>query len=221
MKYSRDTNFDLHAIQEVEASTPEEAAKIIKEELETACRETYNNPKSLPSFLQGKSVDYISEIWEESVTFYDENGNEYDSFGKLIPTDDDDDEFDGVKFIWGIKSADDLSFCEVSAYTMNDIEINYIKEEDMYCLDFEQAYVFEKKEQMIVYLNKLADLFEKYLLENGYDKDEINHLQSSVVYSEYYSTSILDSIFELKASTLIELYKKFRLFIKMFSAIIL
>ena len=221
MKFKRDTNLGVHAIQVINANTPEEAAKKFRKELNAAFSETYNNPEKLPSYLEGKEVDYIGEVWSDKMHFHDENGNEYDSSGKLIPYEENnnDDEIGGIKFIWGLKSYDDLTPGEASLHSMNDIDIYYDESEKLYHLGIEEIYVFEKEEYRIDYLNHLADEFEDYLLRNGYKREEINDLRLANVFGEYYPSGVVAGIASMQAPTLTELYRKYKLFVKAYTAI--
>ena len=51
-----------------------------------------------------------------------------------------------MKFIWGLKSCDDLCNCEANLHTMNDLDLIYLKNEDKYMLGVECIYVFAPEE---------------------------------------------------------------------------
>lgn len=52
-------------------------------------------------------------------------------------------ETDDIKFIWGVKSFDNLSGSDANLYTMNDIDIVYDKKNSEYMLGVETAYLFD------------------------------------------------------------------------------
>lgn len=52
-------------------------------------------------------------------------------------------EDDDTKFIWGVKSWDDLSGADACFYTMNDIDIIYNKKTKEYMLGIETAYILK------------------------------------------------------------------------------
>jgi hypothetical protein len=81
-------------------------------------------------------------------------------------------ENDDIKFIWGIKSYDDLYGGEPSFATMNDIEIIYDKKKKEYQLGIETAYIFEIYGDICDYLKRCLSAFTKYMDDNGLSKDE-------------------------------------------------
>lgn len=76
-----------------------------------------------------------------------------------------------MKFIWGIKSYDDLSGSDACLHTMNDIDLIYFKEDDRYLLSLETIYHFEKEEHKIEYLKVCLDKFTEFMKENGYNTE--------------------------------------------------
>lgn len=74
-----------------------------------------------------------------------------------------------MKFIWGLKSYDDLSSCYANLETMNDIELIYLKDEKKYILDVETVYMFNSKEDEKEYFKTLLDKFTKWMEEQGYN----------------------------------------------------
>lgn len=104
---------------------------------------------------------------QESVFEEDINENEFDDceddFGSY--------ENDDMKFIWGIKSLDDLSISDACLYSMNDIELIYFKDSCKYALSIETIYQFEKEEDKIKYLKTCLDAFTKFMNKNGYDTE--------------------------------------------------
>ena len=74
-----------------------------------------------------------------------------------------------MKFIWGLKSYDDLSSCDANLETMNDIDLIYLKDEKKYILSVETAYMFNSKEDEKEYFKTLLDKFTKWMEEQGYN----------------------------------------------------
>ena len=74
-----------------------------------------------------------------------------------------------MKFIWGLKSYDDLSSCDANLETMNDIDLIYIKDEKRYILGVETIYMFNSKEAEKEYFKDLLDKFTKWMKEQGYN----------------------------------------------------
>lgn len=88
---------------------------------------------------------------------------------KKLYDDWEDDEYNCAdnKFIWGIKSHDDITENPPSFYTLNDIDIYYNRKSKLYFLDIETIYKFDNRDDEKKYLNKLLDDFEQYLLGLG------------------------------------------------------
>ena len=74
-----------------------------------------------------------------------------------------------MKFIWGLKSYDDLSSCDANLETMNDIDLIYLKDEKKYVLGIETVYMFNSKEAEKEYFKTLLDKFTKWMEEQGYN----------------------------------------------------
>ena len=74
-----------------------------------------------------------------------------------------------MKFIWGLKSYDDLSSCDANLETMNDIDLIYLKDEKKYVLGVETVYMFNSKEAEKEYFKTLLDKFTKWMEEQEYD----------------------------------------------------
>ena len=81
-------------------------------------------------------------------------------------------ETDDLKFIWGIKSYDDLSCADACLYTMNDIDIIYDKKKKEYNLGIETAYLFKTYDDECKYLCDCLKAFTKYMDDNGLNKNE-------------------------------------------------
>jgi hypothetical protein len=80
-----------------------------------------------------------------------------------------------LKFIWGVKSWDDLSDSSACLYTMNDIDLIYFKDENKYSLGLETIFQFDKEEYKLNYLKKCLDAFEKFMEDNGYGTEVKPH----------------------------------------------
>ena len=81
-------------------------------------------------------------------------------------------ETDDIKFIWGVKSFDDLSCTDACLYTMNDIDIIYDKKKKEYILSIETAYLFKTYNEECKYISDCLKAFTKYMDDNGLNKNE-------------------------------------------------
>ena len=81
-------------------------------------------------------------------------------------------ETDDIKFIWGVKSFDDLSSSNACLYTMNDIDLTYDKQKREYMLGIETAYMFDSYDDECKYLSDCLKAFTKYMDDNGLNKNE-------------------------------------------------
>ena len=106
-----------------------------------------------------------------------------------------------MKFIWGIKSWDDLSGCDACIYTMNDIDIIYDKKKKEYMLGIETAYYFENHAAECDYLRRCLNAFTKYMDDNGLDKNK-----SYILFMNSPCTSMV-------ADSIEELYTNFKIFV--------
>lgn len=107
-------------------------------------------------------------------------------------------ENDSMKFIWGIKSWDDLSDSDACLYTMNDIDLIYYKNEKTYGLSIETIYYFDKEENKINYLKKCLEAFTKFMIENSYNTEVKPHWMDVFSYG-YNMKTHFDSIEECYA----------------------
>lgn len=112
-----------------------------------------------------------------------------------------DDEYNcgNLKFIWGIKSWDDLSASDANMYTMNDIDIYYDRDTKQYSLGVETIYMFDDTQAECSYYNSLLESFTKYMKENG--------LSTEQNYCAFCSGLDLS----LKADSIEELYTRFKI----------
>lgn len=110
-------------------------------------------------------------------------------------------ETDEIKFIWGIKSWDDLSGCDANLYTMNDIDITYDKQKKEYILGIETAYMFKTHTAECEYLRDCLKAFTKYMDDNGLQKNK-----PFVLFMSNCNT-------EMTAKSIEELYVNFKIFV--------
>ena len=110
-------------------------------------------------------------------------------------------ETDDYKFIWGVKSWDDLSGADASMFTMNDIDITYDKKKKVYMLGVETAYMFDTHEGECKYLQDCLKAFTKYMDDNGLNKNEP------------YRLFMNDLCTNMTAETIEELYVNFKIFV--------
>ena len=110
-------------------------------------------------------------------------------------------ETDDIKFIWGVKSWDDLSGKDVSMWTMNDIDITYDKKEKKYMLGIETAYMFKTHAAKCEYFRDCLKAFTKYMDDNGLNKNEPFRLFMS------------NPCTSMVADTIEELYTNFKIFV--------
>lgn len=106
--------------------------------------------------------------------FYDEDDDMEYGFDEC-ENDFDPYESETMKFIWGVKSWDDLASADACLYTMNDIDLIYLKDEKKYILGIETIYEFEKEEHKLSYLEGCLDAFTKFMIENGYNTEAKLH----------------------------------------------
>lgn len=123
--------------------------------------------------------DDVYELKLEKMDSNRKRGNFYD-----YNEDDEDDYIDSfineyesetMKFIWGVKSWDDLCNCDACLYTMNDIDLIYLKDEKKYILGIETIFMFDKEEHKLSYLKSCLDAFTKFMVESGYNTEEKPH----------------------------------------------
>ena len=112
-------------------------------------------------------LEKISEDRKRSSFFNDNYDMEYDA-GEC------EDNFnlyenDDMKFIWGVKSWDDLCDSDACLYTMNDIDLIYLKKDNKYILSLETVFMFDKEERKLSYLERCLDAFTKFMVEHGYN----------------------------------------------------
>ena len=110
-------------------------------------------------------------------------------------------ETDDIKFIWGVKSFDDLSSSNACLYTMNDIDLTYDKQKREYMLGIETAYMFKTHAAKCEYLCDCLKAFTKYMDDNGLNKNEPFRLFMS------------NPCTSMVVDTIEELYTNFKIFV--------
>ena len=114
-----------------------------------------------------------------------------------------------LKFIWGVKSWDDLTSKDANLYTMNDLDIIYDRDKKEYMLGIESIYSFDNgNEGEIKYLESLLDKFTKYIRENEYTTTQDKMCLTCIESSEPW-----------RAETISELYIRFKIFVNGFKLV--
>ena len=113
-----------------------------------------------------------------------------------------------LKFIWGLKSWVDITpSANANLYSMNDIDLIYLKDEQKYILGvetfvyFDNGYDDEKK-----YLKELLRRFTDWMIENKYSTDK--HLGLCQVFS--CGCGVYDTHFD----SIEEVYAAFKLLVE-------
>lgn len=112
----------------------------------------------LSKYFPFNIIQYFIDKHEEKIT--EEYYNDYN---------EDFTENSSMKFIWGLKSYDDLSSCDANLETMNDIDLIYLKDEKKYILSVETVYMFNSKEAEKEYFKVLLDKFTEWMEEQEHD----------------------------------------------------
>ena len=112
----------------------------------------------LTKYFPFNIIQYFIDKHEEKITeeYYDDYNEDFT-------------ENSSMKFIWGLKSYDDLSSCDANLETMNDIDLIYLKDEKKYIIGVETVYMFNSKEVEKEYFKTLLDKFTKWMEEQGYN----------------------------------------------------
>ena len=108
-----------------------------------------------------------------------------------------------LKYIWGVKSHDDLTLNDANFYTLNDLDIYFNRDNRLYMLGLETIYSFDNNGDRINYLNRLLDAFKEYMITN--DLFDSNY---DPFFLYVYNCG---KMFE--AESLTELYYKFKIFV--------
>ena len=146
------------------------------------------------NFFPFKQIDYFltERAWRKEEKYNDEMDKKYGDC--TLETDD-------IKFIWGVKSWDDLSGKDACLYTMNDIDITYYKKKKEYMLGIETAYDFKNHAAEYEYLQDCLNAFTKYMDDNGLKKNK--------PYMLFMSNPCTNMV----AKTIEELYVNFKIFV--------
>lgn len=123
-----------------------------------------------------------------------------------------DDEYncDELKFIWGVKSWDDISSDEANLYTMNDLDIVFDRKRKEYILGIETIYSFaEGNKGEVVYLENLLDKFTEFAKENNCLPKDGELCLCSV-----------ESAQPWRAATISELYIRFKVFVNGYKSVV-
>lgn len=73
-----------------------------------------------------------------------------------------------MKHIFGVVAYDDLTSNHANLYTMNDLDLTYLKDKKKYILGVETIYMFKNKNGDKVYMKQLLDIFTKWMIDNNY-----------------------------------------------------
>ena len=142
-------------------------------------------------FKQIHSLKTKFNYWKEN-KYLEKMDKKYGNFA--LETDD-------IKFIWGVKSWDDLSGADACLHTMNDIDLTYDKKKKEYMLGIETAYMFKTHAAECDYLRKCLDAFTKYMDDNG--------LEKNTPYMLFMSNPCISMV----AESIEELYVDFKIFV--------
>lgn len=147
-----------------------------------------------------KQIDYFltERAYKKEAKFIEEMDKKYGDYA--LETDD-------LKFIWGVKSWDDLCGADACMHTMNDIDIVYDKKEKMHMLGIETAYLFKNYNSECEYLKDCLRAFTKYMDDNGLNKNEP------------YRLFMNNPCTDMKAKTIEELYTNFKIFVNGFCSL--
>lgn len=108
-----------------------------------------------------------------------------------------------MKFVWGVKSYDDICLDEANIHTLNDIEILYDCNTNLYLLSIETAYRFQTIKYAYQYFKQLLDNFTKYMEENNYSTETQSLMPLGYLFDKKYN-------FEITACTIEQLYANFK-----------
>src|SRR5574344_146225 len=73
-----------------------------------------------------------------------------------------------MKHIFGVVAYDDLTSNHANLYTMNDLDLIYLKDKKKYILGVETIYMFKNKNGDKEYMKQLLDIFTKWMIDNNY-----------------------------------------------------
>lgn len=225
-KYIYPFHYDVDEDIIVEAENPIQAAAAFEEKLSAMRKAAWREYDAASIEDYGEAVTHRTNTvacakFDTNQRFFDEEYRQYDNSGLPIPDEAEDEaEEDTTEstFVFGILSGDDLSDAEcASEATMNDLDIIYRNGE--YFASIEEIYSFETPEDRHQYLKSLEQQFRSYLLDLGIPEERLDDLKRCSAFEKHYMTEIISDIMPLKARTLVDLYYKFALFVKIEEAI--
>ena len=96
-------------------------------------------------------------------------------------------DYDDLEFVWGIKSWDDITSTEANLYTMNDLDIVYDRIRNEYMLGIETVYLFaDGNNGEIKYLEHLLEKFTEFARENNYiSSDDAAYRKTAEVFQAF------------------------------------
>ena len=149
---------------------------------------------TITKFFPFKQIDdFLTErVWRKESKYLEAMDKKYGNYAL---------ETDETKFIWGIKSWDDLTGKDACMWTMNDIDITYDKKSQKYMLGIETAYIFKSHAAECDYLRDCLKAFTKYMDDNDLNKNEP------------YMLFMSDPCTNMIADTIEELYTNFKIFV--------
>lgn len=152
---------------------------------------------NLTKYFPFNIIQYFIDKHEEKITkeYYDDYNEDFT-------------ENSSMKFIWGLKSYDDLSGYDANLETMNDIDLIYLKDEKKYILGIETAYMFNSKEAEKKYFKTLLDKFTEWMEDKGYNTNSILNPYGDV-YEIFTSGININTEFD----TIEDAYRTFKLLI--------
>ena len=118
---------------------------------------------------------------------------------------------DRLKFVWGIKSYDDLSGRPADLYTINDFEIDYLTDTKKYIYSVETVYAFSDSEHEITYLKGIFEEFTKWMRKKGLQTDyhpSVNDVFGNVNNEGFDDLEELYADFKLKCMGFVKLNSK-------------
>lgn len=118
----------------------------------------YEKIIKLPVIKQIYDICYNYKLRKETAKFEDDYISDYET--------------KDMKWVWGLKAGDDLCLPDACLYTMNDIDIIYLKDESKYTVGIETMYIFDNKQAEYNYMNDLLDKFTQFMKQNGYDTNQ-------------------------------------------------
>lgn len=135
------------------------------------CQDTvYDNNWRCPTIINiyyGKMIKYFpfNIIYKISCKIKDiQSAYYYDEFNEDCTENND------MKFIWGIKSYDDLtSGNKANLLTMNDIDLIYNKKTQKYSISIETFFQFKDESTRKNWLVSILNTFTRWMKENNYN----------------------------------------------------